>query len=72
MKIAYFISQLLILAFVAATCKANGEPGADWTKEETEIIFQKLLKLVYEPKKVTNEYKNSETTGTYYLDEETK
>ena len=63
MKISYFISHLLILGLVAVTCNANGEPGANWTKDETEIIFKKLLKLVYEPKRVTNEYRKSETTG---------
>ena len=63
-KFAWNLGLLYVVVVFLITCEgAPGQPGAQWTEQQAKITMEKILRLMYNPRKAISDiYKGIELT----------
>ena len=67
-KFAWNVGLLYVVVVFVITCEgANvpGQPGAQWTEQQAKITMEKILRLMYNPRKAISDIYNGKTLRQY-------
>ena len=67
-KFAWNLWLLYVVVVFLITCEGAyvpGQPGAQWTEQQAKITMEKILRLMYNPRKAISDIYNGKTLRQY-------